>query len=144
MFLGIGLETGKTELIHAVLEGVFYHLRWMLECQNKRVKTSKSIRFVGGGALSDVTCQMLADIIGRPVETVEYPQNVGSVGACAISAVGLGLIPSIDSIKDFVKVSKEFMPDKEKHEAYKNYYKTFKKIYAANKGLFAQLAKARK
>ena len=139
MFIGIGLETGKTELIHAVLEGVFYHLRWMLESQGKRVKTSKSVRFVGGGALSDVSCQMLADIIGRPVETVEYPQNVGSVGACAVAAVGLGLIPSIDSIKDFVQVSKTFEPDKEKNESYKPYFKTFKKLYSANKGIFAQL-----
>ena len=31
MFFGIGLDTGKTEMIHAVLEGVFYHIRWMLE-----------------------------------------------------------------------------------------------------------------
>lgn len=144
MFIGIGLDTGKTELIHAVLEGVFYHLRWMLECQDRRVKTSKTLRFVGGGALSEVSCQMLADITGRTVETVEYPQNVGSVGACAVASVGLGLIPSIDSIKDFVKVSASFVPDKDKHEAYKPYFKTFKRMYAVNKGLFAQLAKAEK
>ena len=141
MFIGIGLETGKTELIHAVLEGVFYHLRWMLESQGKRVKTSKTVRFVGGGALSDVSCQMLADIIGRPVETVEYPQNVGSVGACAVAAVGLGLIPSIDSIKNYVQISKTFVPVKEKNEAYKPYFKTFKKLYSSNKGIFAQLTK---
>ncbi len=144
VFVGIGLETGKTELIHAVLEGVFYHLRWMLESQSKRVKTSKTIRFVGGGALSDVSCQMLADIIGRTIETVAYPQNVGSVGACAVAAVGLGLIPSIDSIKNYVQVSKTFVPNKGKHDAYNPYFKAFKKLYSANKGLFAQLAKTSK
>ena len=99
MFFGIGLDTGKTEMIHAVLEGVFYHLRWMLECQDRRLKSSKRIRFVGGGALSPVSCQMLADITGRVIETVDSPQNVGSVGACAVTAVGLGLIPDLDCVR---------------------------------------------
>ena len=140
MFFGIGLDTGKTEMIHAVLEGVFYHLRWMLECQDRRLKSSKRIRFVGGGALSPVSCQMLADITGRVIETVDSPQNVGSVGACAVTAVGLGLIPDLDCVKDFIPVADVYTPDKEKHTAYKKYYGTFKKLYTANKALFKSLA----
>ena len=83
------LETGKTELIRAVLEGICYHLRWMLECQARKISVSDTIRFVGGGALSPVTSQILADITGHPIEVVESPQNVGSVGAAAVAAVGL-------------------------------------------------------
>ena len=56
-FFNIRLETGKTELIHAVIEGTCYHLRWMLERQDRKLHTSDPIRFVGGGALSPVTCQ---------------------------------------------------------------------------------------
>lgn len=139
IFFGIGLDTGKTEMIHAVLEGVFYHLRWMLECQDRRIKTSKTIRFVGGGALSPVSCQMLADILGRVIETVDSPQNVGSVGACAVTAVGLGLIPDLDCVKGFIPVAATYTPDKKRHQAYKKYYKTFKKLYNANRSLFRSL-----
>ena len=139
IFFGIGLDTGKTEMIHAVLEGVFYHLRWMLECESRRIRTSKKIRFVGGGALSPVSCQMLADITGRIIETVDSPQNVGSVGACAVTAVGLGLISNLDCVKDFITVAAVYTPDKEKHAAYKPYYKTFKRLYTANKSLFRSL-----
>lgn len=144
MFFGIGLETGKTELIHAVLEGVFYHLRWMLERQSRLVRTSKTIRFVGGGALSPVSCRMLADILGRRIETVDSPQNAGSVGACAVAAVGLGLIPDLEAVKDFIHVSESYEPDVERHAAYKPYYKTFKRLYGANRQLFRQLEKARR
>lgn len=144
MFFGIGLDTGKTELIHAVLEGVFYHLRWMLECQDRRLKTSKTIRFVGGGALSPVSCQMLADITGRVIETVDSPQNAGSVGACAVTAVGLGLIDSLDRVRDFIPAAAQYTPDMQKHAAYKPYYKTFKRLYAANRPLFHMLDKAQK
>ncbi len=144
MFFGLGLETGKTEMIHAVLEGVFYHLRWMLECQDRRIKTSKTIRFVGGGALSPVSCQMLADITGRVIETVDSPQNAGSVGACAVTAVGLGLIDSLDRVKDFIPAAASYKPDMKKHAAYKPYYRTFKRLYAVNRPLFHMLAKAQK
>ena len=49
MFFNISLETGKTELIRAVVEGVCFHLRWFIETMEKKVKTSNTIRFVGGG-----------------------------------------------------------------------------------------------
>ena len=42
MFFNISLDTGKTEMIHAVLEGICYHLRWQLESIEKKVKTSEN------------------------------------------------------------------------------------------------------
>ena len=35
IFFNLRLDTGKTEMLRAVLEGICYHLRWMLECQDK-------------------------------------------------------------------------------------------------------------
>ena len=139
-FYGVKIETGKTELIRSVVEGVFYHLRWMLECQDKKIKTSNPIRFVGGGALSPVCCQMLADITGRTIETVKNSQLVGSVGAAAIIGVGLGEIDSLDNLKEFIPVDKVYEPDSKKHEAYEPYYQIFKKIYKANKGVYKSMA----
>ncbi len=136
MFFNIRLETGKTELIRAVLEGVCYHLRWMLECQDKNIKTSSTIRFVGGGALSNVTCQILADMTGRTIETVEAPQNVGAVGAAAIIGVGLQLIESLECVHGFIPVVKSFCPDPSVKAAYDKNYAVFKSIYRTNKKLF--------
>ena len=140
MFFGLGIETGKTEMIHAVLEGVFYHLRWMLECQEKKLKISNPIRFVGGGALSPVSCQMLADITGKTIETVASPQNVGSVGAAAVVAVGLGIIPSLDSVKEFIPATETYEPDMAKHEQYNKYFAAFKKLHKANQKIYKDLA----
>ena len=138
-FYGIKIETGKTELIRAVLEGVFYHLRWMLECQDKKLKTSNPIRFVGGGALSPISCQMLADITGRTIETVKDSQFVGSIGAAAVIGVGLGEIESLDNLKEFIPADKVYTPNMETHAAYEPYYQTFKKIYKTDKKLYGGL-----
>lgn len=141
MFFGLTLESGKRDMIRAVLEGVFYHLRWMLECQDSKIKTSDPVRFTGGGALSAVSCQMLADILGRTVETVDSPQNVGAVGAAALTAVGLGLIERIEDVQAFIPASATYKPDMEKHKEYQVYFDTFKKLYKTNNKLYSQLKK---
>ncbi len=139
MFFNISLDTGKTELIRAVLEGVCFHLRWMLEAQEKKVKTSNVIRFVGGGALSDVTCQILSDVTGREIETVDSPQNVGAVGAAVIIATGLGIIPSIEDAKKLIPVIKTFSPNSENKKVYDRNYTVFKNLYIKNKDNFKDL-----
>ena len=139
MFFNIRLDTGKTEIISAVLDGTCFHLKWMLECQDKKVKTSDPIRFVGGGALSPVTCQRLADITGRTIEVVAAPQNAGSVGAAAVMAVGLGLISGLDVVQSLIPAVERYVPDLARFAAYQPYYAVFKKLYRSNRKNFRAL-----
>lgn len=139
MFFNISLETGKTQMIRAVLEGICYHLRWMLECQERKAKTSDAVRFCGGGALSDVTSQILADITGRTVQVVDSPQNVGAVGAAAVAAAGLGEIESLDQIEEMIPVRKTFRPDQAKKQIYDRYYQVFRQLYKSNRKNFLAL-----
>jgi xylulokinase len=135
----VKLETGKTELIRAVLEGICFHLRWMLECQDKRIKTSRTIRFVGGGALSGVTCQILSDITGRVIETVEATKDAGAVGAAMLVAVGNGSLPDMAAIKDFIPVKKQYLPDQNNKKIYDKNYEVYKRLYQTNKKNFAMM-----
>src|SRR5690625_702582 len=139
MFFNIGLNTGKTELIHAVLEGVGYHLRWQLEATERKVKTSSVIRVVGGGALAPLTCQILADMLGRTVETVDKPQDIGAVGASVMAAIGLGYIEKLDDAKKLIQVKDTYYPNEKNTELYNNQFKVFKSLYFQNKKAFHQL-----
>ncbi len=139
MFFNISLETGKSELIRSVIEGVCYHLRWFMEAEEKKVKASDTIRFVGGGALSYMTCQILADILGRKIEIVDKPQNVGAVGAAVTIAVGSGLIKSFSDAKKLIPAVKTYTPDKKNKAVYDKQYAVFKNLYKANKANFAAL-----
>ncbi|MBR2418915.1 MAG: carbohydrate kinase, partial [Clostridia bacterium] len=136
MFFNISLETGKSELIRSVAEGVCMHLRWFLETIEKKTETSQIIRFVGGGALADSTSQILADCTGRTVETVPSPQNVGAVGAAVVIAVGLGIIDSIDDAGKLIKVDKIFKPNPANKAVYDKNFKAYKELYKANKNIF--------
>ncbi|MBQ1551970.1 MAG: carbohydrate kinase, partial [Clostridia bacterium] len=139
MFFNISLETGKSDLMRAVIEGVCYHLRWFIEAQDKKVATSPTVRFVGGGALSDVTCQILADVTGKKVETVEKPQNVGAVGAAVIVAVGTGVIGGVSEAKKLIPAVKTFTPNAENRAVYDRMYAVYKKLWKDNKNNFAAL-----
>lgn len=139
MFFNISIETGKSELIRSVLEGICFHKRWMLEAQDKKVKTSDTIRFVGGGALSSLTCQILADVLGRKVETVNSPQNVGAVGAAALVAVGLHVIDSLDEVKNLIPVKESYTPNPANQAVYDRAFQVFKQLYKVNKKNFAIL-----
>ena len=138
MFFGVGINTKKRELLRSVLEGIYFHLRWMLECQDKKVKTSDEIMFVGGGAISHTGCRILANILGRTIKTTVNPQNAGSVGAAIIAAVGLNEIPSIDDASKYIEIYDIYKPDMKVHAQYEPYYQLFKKIYNTNKKLFKE------
>ena len=139
MFFNLRLDTGKTEMLRAVLEGICYHLRWMLECQDKKVKIASTLRFVGGGALSRVTCQILADVTGRTMETVADTKDVGAVGAAMLVAVGSGQIADLTQAAGLIRPAARYTPDPANQALYDRNYKVFKNLYAANKKNFAAL-----
>jgi xylulokinase len=139
MFFNISLDTGKTEMLRAVTEGVCYHLKWMLDCEDRKIKTSKTIRFVGGGALSSVTCQILADITGRTIETVVNPQNVGAAGAALTAAVGMGITKNLEDAGKLIPASAVYTPRSEYAEVYSRNYEVFKNLYRSNKKNFEMM-----
>ncbi len=139
MFFNISLNTGKRQMIRAVLEGVAFHKRWMLEAIEKKIPYQKSIRFVGGGAKSAVWCQIMADITGRNIEVTKNPQNAGTNGAAIVCAVGLGLIKSFKEAKKLVPVDKVYKPRSEFKEMYDKSFSVFKELYEKNKKLFRML-----
>lgn len=139
MFFNISLETGKSEMIRAVIEGVCFHLRWFIDTENKKVTVGDTLRFVGGGALSEATCQILADITGKKVEVVSSPQNVGAVGAAVVIAAGLGLINGVSEAKKLIPAEKTYTPDSKVKSVYDKQYGVYKNLYKSNKANFAAL-----
>jgi len=139
MFFNLGLESTAEDMIHAVIEGVCLHLRWQMTAMTKLTPPSEIVRFVGGGAQSDLTCQILADVIGHTVETVDSPQNAGSVGAAAVMAVGLGVFENLQDAKKSVPASKTFTPRSENTKIYDGLFEIFKDLYKSNKKNFHKL-----
>lgn len=139
IFFNIGLDTGKRKLIRAVIEGIAFHKRWILELSEVKIPASSTIRFVGGVARSPIICQILADITGRTIETIDHPQNAGAIGAAAVAALGLGTIHSFEEIKKFLPSKERWIPDSTNKKVYDRNFSVFKKLYETNKAHYAAL-----
>ncbi len=139
MFLNIGLDTGKRQLIRAVVEGIAYNKRLLLEAQARKVRPSHVLRFAGGGAVSDATSQVLADVTGHPVEAVADPQYAGAAGAALVAAWGAGRFPSLDAAAATVPVRARFDPDPATRAVHDRNYAVFADLYPATRGLFRRL-----
>ncbi|UYP46330.1 Glycerol kinase [Candidatus Lokiarchaeum ossiferum] len=136
MFFNLGLNTGKREMIRSVLEGVAFNFRWCLEAEELKIPYQKTLRYVGGGAKSDVWSQIIADVTGRIVEVPEDPQNAGATGAAIICGIGLGVIESFKAAKKFIPIEKVFKPQEKYKAHYDKNFKVFKKLYSNNKKLY--------
>lgn len=139
IFFNLGLGTGKRQMIRAVVEGLAYNKRWLLEAQERRTTTSSTLRFAGGGALSDETCRILADVTGRAVEAVGDPQNVGAAGAALVAACSLGFYVDLDSASEAVAVRERFEPRHDIRPVHDRNYRVFRRLYGANRALFREL-----
>jgi xylulokinase len=138
-FFNVSLTTKKEELIRSVLEGIIFHKRWMLECQQKKVRTSSVIRFVGGGARSELICQMLTDILNLRVERIDKPQNAGALGATILMAFGLGHMASLQEANSLTTVACSYTPNPQTAALYAKNYAVFRRLYRKNKKNFAIL-----
>ena len=123
----------------AVIEGVCLHMRWLLETSEKKVRTAPAVRFSGGSAMSKTICQILADVLGREVETIEDPRHVGTLGAAALAAVSLGVVDDIKDVRRLIRVGARFTPNPENTAVYNRIYPVFQQLYFDNKKSFAAL-----
>lgn len=138
-FYNLSLEHTRSHLLRAIYEGVAFNIKWALEYIEKLVGEADSINIIGGGALSDVWCQILANILNREIDQMKEP-NLGSARGCAVIAlVGLGKIKNFSDAVKLIKIEKRFKPREETRYVYDKLYHEFLSIYKRNKKMFKNL-----
>ena len=107
-FHNLSLSASRDDLVRAVFEGVALNTRWLLGAVERFTRRRlEPIRFIGGGARSDVWCQIFADVLGRTIEQVTDPVNANARGAGLLAAVALGEL-TIDQVPDRVRVARSY------------------------------------
>ena len=138
-FHNVGIETDRAALVRAVLEGVAYNNRWLHEAVEKFVKQPLDpIRVFGGGAQSDLWCQIHADVMDRTIERIADPLHTGLRGAALLAGIALGDIERANA-RDYSPVEATFTPDPGACEEYERLYAEFTQLYKAQKDMFHRL-----
>ncbi|MDR1837118.1 MAG: autoinducer-2 kinase [Treponema sp.] len=103
------------------------HLRLVEEATRKR---PEKIVFAGGAAKSALWPQILADVLGVPVE-VPVVKEATALGAAIMAGKGIGLYAGVEeAVRTLVKIEKTFSPDKENRDVYDRAYKEWRAAYA--------------
>ncbi|MCA9949306.1 MAG: FGGY-family carbohydrate kinase [Anaerolineales bacterium] len=138
-FFNQSLQTTRAHMVRAVFEGVAYNTRWLLQYVEKFIKRPlQSIRVIGGGAQSDLWCQIMADVLDRPMLQIDNPLQVNTRGAAFIAAVALGYLSFAD-VNSRVKVTQTYHPNPENRQIYDKLFREFDNLYKNNRGSFARL-----
>jgi xylulokinase len=138
-FANQSLGTTRGHMVRAVLEGVAFNARWLQTYVERFIKRPLGpVNMIGGGACSDLWCQIHADIMGRPIRRVEDPMFAGARGAAFQAAVALGL-QSWDRIPDLVPIDRTFEPDPANRAVYDRGFRAFVDLYKGTKRIHARL-----
>ncbi|MCR5702370.1 MAG: xylulokinase [Lachnospiraceae bacterium] len=138
-FIGMSMDTARSDMNQAVLEGVAFGLRDSLEVARKLGIKVDRTKICGGGAKSELWRKMIANILNVEVEVLESEQGPG-LGAAMLAAVACGEYASVkEAVDSVVKIRKTEYPDSEIVAKYEERYNSFKEIYPTCKELFPKL-----
>lgn len=138
-FFNLSLEHNRSHMIRAVMEGVCMNGRWLLGFVEKNAgKPFAHINMIGGGAKSDIWCQIAADIFNRPIRQMNNPIMANSQGAAFLGALAMKRI-TVEDIQQYASVKMEYTPIPENVRIYDKLYKEFTHFYQANKKSFHRL-----
>ena len=138
-FHNVSLATTRAELTRAVLEGVAHNNRWLHDAVEKLAKRRlDNIRIIGGGAQSDLWCQIHADVMDRTIERVSEPWFAQLKGAGLFAGLALGEVKA-DEVHELVHVDRTFEPDAANRDVYDRLFAEFPGLYKSQKGMFKRL-----
>lgn len=141
-FHRLQLATSRADLVRSVLEGVALNTRWMLEAAERFTKERfEHLTFVGGGARSALWCQIMADVLDRPVRQVADPVLANVRGAGLAASVALGHL-RWDQVGAAVEVTATHRPDRSTRDVHDRHFRAFVDTYKRTKSIHARLGGA--
>lgn len=138
-FLGVTLETTRAHMLRAILEGIAYHLRWMLPGAEAFSKQSfASLYFSGGGATSDAWSQIMADVTGRPILQLADARQANTRGAAFLVFRRMGVVTDAD-VDAFCPVKRRYEPCPEARKTYDHLFEQFQLAYEQTEPIYDAL-----
>jgi xylulokinase len=135
----LSARTTSSELVRSVLEGVAYNSRWLGGAVERFARRRLDpLRIFGGGAQSDLWCQIYSDIHDRRIERVADPMYTNLRGAALLASHGLGLL-GLGEVPSLVPVERAFAPNPANRAVYDRLYAEFARMYKREHKMFARL-----
>ncbi len=142
-FYGLTMKHGMDHMARAVLEGCCFGFRDIMERFGELGIARDDVRLVGGGANSQLWCQIKADVTGRSIRTLAHKEATAR-GAAMLAGVAAGTFPSLDDAANrLVSFQDIYEPNLAHRAAYDEAYGLYRELYSSLEPVFS-LNEARK
>lgn len=140
-FVGIDSKQNKNDFTRAVLEGITFSFKDILNIYKRNGKVFKRLTAIGGGAKSPLWMQIQADVFDAEIVRLESEQGPG-LGAAMLAAVGLGWFEDISTcVRAFTSIKTSYYPIAENVSKYEELHEIYTEIYPKTKEISKELIK---
>ena len=138
--IGLSIQHTRSDLLRAVLEGVAYNLRIILDVLIAQGASISTVRVIGGAAQGRLWNRILADVYNLPIYRLKLAEEATSMGAAFAGGIAVGLNSGWEMALQKNSVAETFEPDNSHSESYKRRIRMFDQAYMALEPISAQLA----
>lgn len=135
-WVGLTVRHNRAHLTRAVLEGVAFGIKDSFTLiQNAGLGAIEEVRVSGGGAKSALWRQIMADVLGVSLVTVNTTEGA-AYGAALLAGVGAGVWQNVErACETAIRVTANTPPGPDS-ESYQEFYPRYQALYPSLKEIF--------
>lgn len=138
VIFGLKLSHTRGHLYRSALEAVGFSVRQHLDVLRDHGLPLKKVMAVGGGTKNPVWMQIVADIIGKPIQVARI--SVGAAyGDALMAALGSGYFRDFSDLGRAISTAHTYWPDSARHGQYEPYYQLYCQLYVQTKDMMHRL-----
>ena len=138
LMIGLRLDHTKHHMYRSALEGVAFSVGQHIDILKENGIGPLRIMAVGGGTKNRVWMQMVADVMGEPLNMADVTIGA-SYGDALMAGIGVGIFKDFADLQRVIRPSVTLYPDEQRHQQYQHYRKIYDEAYLANKDLMHRL-----
>ena len=128
VFFGLRQFHGKTDMARAVLEGVAYSMRYLLEAIQENELPVRELRMGGGGTRVAPWPQIFANVLGLPIH-IPSDAEMGLLGSAMLTLVAGRHYPDVATLsRQISRTPRRIDPDTQAVAIHDQRYAFFKKV----------------
>lgn len=128
VLFGLSLHHSRRHVARAILEGVAFRLRSVLEALEEVAGRAATLRVSGGFVHSPLWVQITADVLGRTLD-VPSTANTSALGAAWWGWHALGDPSDLSAVVDKIAVTQTVTADPARHTWYDTLYALYCRLY---------------
>ena len=139
-FFGMSLEHELRHLARALLEGIGFRFKSLLEVLSEIGLDVQQIVASGGFTKSELCLQVMADVLGRDLNVPAWGET-SALAAAFWAALEAGYADSMEAVQRWVQISHVCRPVSGNAAVYERVHPLYTKLYQAAAGSFDDIAR---